>query len=199
MTVALLTNMDQPLGCTVGNSLEVDEALACLAGEGPDDVWALTRELGTELLVAVGRARSRDEASDVLLSHVRSGRAMARFRAMVAAQGGDLDAARPAAPERHDVVAPRSAWVSGMQSELLGMALIELGGGRRQVTDTIDHAVGFEVPVRIGQRVAAGQTLVRIHARDKRIEHVIPLVEQAILLGEQPVEPPVLIAQRIAA
>jgi pyrimidine-nucleoside phosphorylase len=195
--VALLTNMDQPLGRMIGNTLEVDEALETLAGRGPADLWMLTCELGAELLVTVGQAPTLEAARLILRDHIESGRAMEKFREMVAAQGGELDAPRPRTGFQFDLRAIRKGFVGKMNAETLGLAVVELGGGRRAMADSIDHSVGLEMLVRIGDRVETGQTLVRIHCRDTQTDSMKSLLKSAISIRQQPPDPPSLIAERI--
>ncbi|MGE0756397.1 MAG: thymidine phosphorylase, partial [Pirellulaceae bacterium] len=191
-TTALITDMNQPLGRMAGNAVEVDEALLTLAGKGPPDLVEVTIALGAELLVATGRATSTVEASRMLDGHLQSGAALTRFDAMVRAQGGDLDRPRPTAPA-HEIVAPQAGFVRTMDVERLGQAVIALGGGRRILADRIDHAVGFEMLVRLGDRVDRGQPLVRVLAQRGTASHVDAEICSAIELGEQPLEPPPLI------
>ncbi|MBS0204458.1 MAG: thymidine phosphorylase [Planctomycetes bacterium] len=197
--VALLTNMDQPLGRMIGNSAEVDEVLEVLTGGGPEDLWQVTRDLGAELLVATGIASDHAAAGTILSDHIRSGRAALKFREMVTAQGGDLDAPRPRTDFQFEIRAIRSGYVGKMNAETLGLTLIELGGGRRVLSDIVDHSVGLEMLVRIGDRVQTGQPLVRVHCHERQVDSVRPLLRTAIPIRPQPVEPPVLIAERIDA
>lgn len=196
-TSALLTNMDQPLGRMVGNTLEVDETLDTLAGRGPGDLWEVTLELGADLLLTTGTTRDRSAARKVLEDHLHSGRALAKFIEMVAAQGGDLNAPRPRCATQAEIVSPRSGFVSRINTEALGFAVIEMGGGRRVMTDRIDHGVGLEMLVRIGDRVGLGQPLVRVYAPAAKFEAVKPLIRNAIMIHTQPVTPPLLISERM--
>ncbi len=196
-TSALLTNMDQPLGRMVGNTLEVDESLATLAGNGPKDLWEVTCELGADLLLTTGQSSDRPSARKLLEEHLSSGRALAKFIEMVAAQGGNLNAPRPRATTQSDIVSPRSGYVSRINTEALGIAVIELGGGRRMMSDRIDHGVGLEMLVRIGDRVELGQPLVRVHAPDHLFQAVKPLIRNAIFIRAQSVKPPILISERM--
>lgn len=196
-TVALITNMDQPLGRMIGNTLEIDEVLAALAGNGPADLWAVTCELGAELLVATGVAASLEGARAVLNEHIASGRAADKFKEMVAAQGGKLDEPRPRTEHQFEVRAVRTGYVGKMNTETLGMAVIELGGGRRVMSDPIDHAVGFEMLVRIGDRVKVGQPLIRVHCSERQADVIKPLLRTAIPIRQQALEPPALFTDRI--
>ena len=196
-TVALLTDMNQPLGRLVGNAVEVDEAVATLSGDGPADLWQVTEALGVELLLATALDTDRDAARQRLVGHVESGRALEKFREMVTAQGGDLDAPRPRAAVAKDVYATTSGYIARIDAEQLGIAVIELGGGRLVMTDRIDHAVGLEMLARIGDRVSAGQPLVRVFSSHSDVSRVVVRIESAIALSAEVVTPPTLIAGRV--
>ncbi len=196
-TSALLTNMDQPLGRMVGNTLEVDEALNTLAGQGPSDLWEVTSELAADLLLTTSTVSDRPAAKRLLEQHIQSGRALAKFVEMVAAQGGNLNAVRRRSATQTDIVSPRSGFVSRMNAEALGLAVIELGGGRRVMTDRIDHGVGLEMLVRIGDRVELGQPLVKVFASNSQCNAVKPMIRNAIHIREEPVTPPLLISERM--
>jgi pyrimidine-nucleoside phosphorylase len=179
-----------------GNLVEVHEAIAALEGHGPADLWESVRELGAELLRLTYRAPTREAAYALLDEEIASGRAMAKFRELVAAQGGDLDRLPPPG-ECSDVLADGSGHVLSINTELLGIVIIELGGGRKQMDDAIDHAIGLEMLVRIGDRVTAGQPIVRIFAPAEKADQVRGLVAAAISLSDQPVPPLPLIIERV--
>jgi pyrimidine-nucleoside phosphorylase len=162
-TTALITDMSQPLGRMAGNAVEVDETVAALSGQGSDDLIALTNSLGAELLVATGQASSLEEGAVQLQGHIDSGCGLRKLREMVAAQGGDLDAPRPIAPATI-IEAPRSGFVTAIDVEALGYEIIRLGGGRRVMSDSIDHSVGIETLVSIADQIERGQPLVRVFA-----------------------------------
>jgi pyrimidine-nucleoside phosphorylase len=195
-TTALLTDMNQPLGRMAGNLVEVHEAVAALEGRGPADLWECTRELGAELLMMTGQAATREAARAVLEVEIASGRAMAKFREMVEAQGGDLDRL-PAIGESREVLAERSGYVSSIDTEQLGVAVIELGGGRKVMSDCIDHSVGLEMLVRIGDRVEGGQPMVRVFSSAEKFGKVREAIGCAVTMVEQPVAAPRLIVERI--
>lgn len=197
-TTALLTDMNQPLGRLVGNGVEVDESVEALSGSGPDDLVELSLALGAELLVAVARFANAEEAMDHLRGVLASGRPREKFEEMVSAQGGDLSAPRPRAPES-EVKAAVGGFVRTIDSEQLGRAVIELGGGRKQKGDPIDHTVGLEMSVKRGDAVQAGEPLVRLFARSEAAERVRDQVAAAIELGEEAPHPPPLVAERVAA
>lgn len=164
-TEAVLSDMNQPLGRKIGNALEVIEALEVLEGRGPGDVLELTRTLCMRALVLSRRVETAAAAERVLDQTLASGAARAKFQEMIEAQGGDLDKLVPPAPAR-DFTADRSGVLRTVDGEQIGYAVIELGGGRKQPADRIDHAVGLEMRVRIGDSVKAGDVLLSIHAED---------------------------------
>jgi thymidine phosphorylase len=156
-TVALLTRMDTPLGLTVGNALEVRESLEVLAGGGPDDVVELTLALAREMLSAAGR-EDADPAEALA-----DGRAMDTWRAMIAAQGGDPDAALPTARETQPVVADTNGVLTRMDALAVGVAAWRLGAGRANREDPVQAAAGVELHARPGDRVRAGEPLLTLH------------------------------------
>jgi pyrimidine-nucleoside phosphorylase len=196
-TTVLLTDMNQPLGRMAGNLVEVHESLAALEGRGPADLWECTRELGAELLLMTGRAETREAAGALLEAEIASGRAKAKFREMVEAQGGDLDRL-PALGESREVVAERSGYVSSIDTEQLGVAVIELGGGRKVMSDSINHSVGLEMLVRIGDRVEGGQPLVRVLSSAERFARVRAIVQSAVVIADEAGQEPRLIVERLS-
>ncbi|NOZ40865.1 MAG: thymidine phosphorylase [Planctomycetes bacterium] len=162
-TTALLTDMNQPLGRMVGNAVEVDETVAGLEGNGPKDLMEVTLALGAELMMSTKLATSLDDAKEQLQKTIDSGAALQRLAKMVAAQGGDLGAARAVSPTT-EVVSPVGGFVTAMDAERLGEAVIAMRGGRQQMGDALDYSTGFEMLVRLGDRVEAGQQLARLFA-----------------------------------
>jgi thymidine phosphorylase len=195
-TTALLTDMNQPLGRMAGNLAEVFEAIATLEGRGPADLWDCTRELAAELLMLTHRAFHRDSARQMLDAEIASGRAIAKFREMIAAQRGNLDAL-PSLGERREISLDRAGHVLSINTEQLGIAIIELGGGRKTMTDPIDHSVGLEMLVRVGDYVAAGQPAIRVFAAGDKCDRVREMLAAAITLSDQPVPPLPLIVERV--
>jgi pyrimidine-nucleoside phosphorylase len=195
-TAALLTDMNQPLGRMAGNLVEVHEAVAALKGKGPADLWECTRELGAELLLLAGVAGDRHAARRRLEAEIHSGRALAKFREMAAAQGGDLDRLPPIG-KGVNVTAPRGGYVSSIDTERLGLAIIELGGGRKQMSDKIDHAAGLEMLVRIGQPVKRGQRMARLFGPEEKIARFKPQIAGAITILDAPCDPLPLVVERI--
>jgi len=159
-TVTLLTAMDVPLGRTAGNALEVAEAVEVLAGGGPPDVVELTVTLAREMLEAAGLSTVDP------VEALKDGRAMDTWRAMIAAQGGDPDAALPTASERHVVTAVHGGVLTGLDAYAVGVAAWRLGAGRARKEDPVSAVAGVVVLAKPGDRVEAGAPLLELHTDD---------------------------------
>ena len=175
-TTAVLSAMDQPLGRAIGHGLEVREAVACLAGGGPPDLRELVVRLAAEMAVAGGVTDALEAGGAMAEAALDGGGALERFARLVAAQGGDasfledLDAGGdglPTAPRTTVATAPEDGIVAEIDPLPLGYGLISLGGGRTRQDQQIDHRVGFELAVRVGDRVSCGQPLATVHAADE--------------------------------
>ena len=170
-TCALITDMNQPLASAAGNALEVANALDFLTGARVDPrLWDVTCALGAEGLVLTGLADDLADGRRQIAHAFATGAAAERFAQMVAALGGPADVltrpSLPRAPVILDIPSPRAGRVTGFQTRAVGLAVIELGGGRRQPTDQIDPRVGFSDIVPIGAQVSQGDALARVHASD---------------------------------
>ena len=203
-TRAWLTDMNQVLGESCGNALEVHEALAFLQGRQREPrLLDVTRRLSAELLSLGGLAGSVDAALAQVDAVLADGRALERFARMVAALGGPVafveraDAHLPVAPVRRAVPATRSGWVRSMATREIGLLLVEMGAGRRQARDAVDPRVGLSEVVAIGRRVERGDPLAFVHAADDAAAAAACVrLAQAIEIGEaEPTAPPVLIAR----
>lgn len=192
-TVALLTDMSEPLGWAVGNALEIEESLEVLRGEGPPDTTALVRVLGGIMLWLGGVVSDPAEGEDRIDDAVRRGAGLEVFRRMVAFQGGDPrvaddPAVLPKAVHRRDILAPQDGYVAAIACEQVGLAGVWLGAGRRTKEDRIDPAVGFRVHAKVGQRVSRGDPLVTIFFNDdKALPEVVNMLTRAWVLCEEPV------------
>jgi pyrimidine-nucleoside phosphorylase len=205
-TVALLTDMDSPLGEACGNALEVEESIHCLRGEGPADLREVTLALAAEMLLVGGVAADLRAARQRAESALGSGAALEKFREIVQAQGGHpgvVDnpvAILPRAPIRERIEAARGGVVQRVEPRIIGRAIIDLGGGRTRVEDEVDPAVGIVLHVRPGSRVERGQPIATVHARDddgrKAAEAAL---RQAIVLGEGVPPRRPLISHRVTA
>jgi thymidine phosphorylase len=193
-TVALLTDMNTPLGLTAGNALEVREALEVLDGGGPPDVVELTLTLAREMLAAAG---SDVDPAPVL----KDGRAMDSWRRMIAAQGGDPDAPLPVAREAHQVLAPADGTLLELDAMAVGVAAWRLGAGRSRKEDDVQAGAGVEMHVKPGGEVTAGQPLLTLHTdTPERFDAALAALEGGYLIappGDRPLDRP-LIIDRIA-
>jgi pyrimidine-nucleoside phosphorylase len=163
----VLTDMDQPLGCAVGNALEIRETIATLRGDGPPDFTELVLAAAARLLafsdLEVDETTGRERAA----AAVEDGSALAMYEHWIAAQGGDpAEDALPSAAVVRDVQAPQAGYVAAIGAVDIGMAALRLGAGRRKKDDEIDHAVGVVCRKKRGDAVDAGETLAQVHARD---------------------------------
>jgi len=169
-TVAAITSMNQPLGCAIGNALEMAEAISILRGEGPEDVSELCFHEASELLVMTGIMGTVLEAEERVQHVIHSGAAVAKLAEVIAAQGGDPRQIEqpellPKAPLRTMLLAPRSGYIAGIEAEQVGLASMRLGAGRFKKGEHIDHRTGFILQAKIGDYRQAGEPLVEIHAR----------------------------------
>ena len=190
-TSFLVSDMNQPLGRAVGNANEVREALATLAGEGPADLLEVVFELGAVMLTSAGCAEDMVAARALLEKELVSGRPLEKFHEMVRAQGGDLSAELELAPAS-EVRAARAGYVSAIDGEALGYALIALGGGRRLIEDTVDPSVGLQMRVRLGDEVEEGQPLVELLSAGRGHDEALSMVAGAILIMDEPTVAPSL-------
>ena len=191
-TEAVLTAMNWPIGCAVGNANEVIECIDLLKGRGRADLVANSLELSYRMLIAAGVARDRSDAEARCRRALESGQALERLRAIIERQGGDprvIDdyTLMPHAPEEHIIRAPIDGFVTELDAGLIGRASVILGGGRDQVDDEIDPAVGIMIPATVGDEVRAGDPVLRVLYRSsQRLGHALPLLDDAVLVSESP-------------
>ena len=167
--VALVTDMDEPLGLAVGNALEVKEAIQTLSGGGPADLKELCLALGSQILLASGLCGTEGEARSRLEQALASGAALEKFRAFIRAQGGDARVTEdmsllPAAPVVRELLSPVNGCVASMNTEGIGLVSMHLGGGRATKEEIIDPAVGLVLRKKISDAVRVGEPLAQIHA-----------------------------------
>lgn len=201
--VALITDMDQPLGFCVGNTLEVLESIDVMQGKGPEDVVLLTVELGAYMLL-LGHVVDELEAGRQQMHRVLSdGSALEKFQQLVRLQGGDPGfIADPAkflrATHQAPVVAPLYGYVQAIDSESVGIASMMLGAGRERIDSTIDHAVGIVLKKKVGDAVESGETLCVLEYNDStKLQGAIARIRQAYKIGEAPPAKTSLIKQVI--
>jgi pyrimidine-nucleoside phosphorylase len=167
--VAVISDMNQPLGHAVGNALEVKEAIATLHGGGPADFREHCLEIGGHLLVVAGHSRTLTAAREELAAALDQGRGWAKFEQLVVAQGGELSAVEnpdrlARAPLVQDVPSPKTGYLAQVDAREIGLSAVDLGAGRAKKTDSIDHAVGLVIYHKVGDRVERGEPLFAVHA-----------------------------------
>ncbi|TME64551.1 MAG: pyrimidine-nucleoside phosphorylase [Chloroflexi bacterium] len=200
-----LTDMEQPLGRAVGNSLEIAEAIATLRGEGPADLVELTRLAGAEMLLRGGRARDRKGALARIDRALEDGSGLAKLRELVAAQGGDVgmvdDPSRlPRAPRVETLRAARTAYVARIAADEIGIASVRLGAGREKKGDPIDHRTGIVLRAKVGDQVERGEPYVDIHVAGRPEDaDAIALVHRAFGWSPRRVPRRRLVLGRIAS
>ena len=198
-TSAVITDMDQPLGCAVGNALEVKEAIAVLSGEAGGDLLELCLTLGSCMLVSAGFAEGDEQARAALSESIRSGKALQKLAELVEAQGGDADAVYepsmlPAAEIRLEVPSTETGYVSHIDAEKVGLVSMHLGGGRATKESSIDLAVGVVLHKKLGERVEIGESLGTVHANDAdKAQQAAELLRGCFTLSAEPVERPAFI------
>src|SRR5438552_1764315 len=203
--VAYLTAMDRPLGHACGNALEVVEAIDVLKGGGPPDLIEVTLALGTGMLVLGTAASTAEGAHTLMRDAIASGKALLKLEEIVAAQGGDRRVVRdpsrlPQARHRESFTAKRDGIVQAVEPREIGYGIIALGGGRRNMEETIDPSVGFVITAKPGMHVTKGQTLATIHARSESDLAVArSVLEKAIVIGDGAVMPLPLVSHRVTA
>jgi pyrimidine-nucleoside phosphorylase len=188
--VALITDMDQPLGLRVGNSLEVAEVLEVLSGEGPQDLRELCKELAAWMFQLGGRTKTLPEARELYEQLIQSGAALKTFREMVTLQGGDpgvIDNATLLPQARHslEITSPKSGYVSAIACEAVGTVCVVLGGGRERKEDSVDPAVGIVLHKKVADRVAVGEALCAIHYNDSaRMQQAKQLLQRSYTISD---------------
>ncbi|MBN2379768.1 thymidine phosphorylase [candidate division WOR-3 bacterium] len=200
-TRAVLSDMSQPLGRAVGNALEVAEAIECLGGKGPDDLRRLVLELAAQMLILAGR--SEDQAAKETRDALDSGKALVKFREMVAVQGGNPRIADdcsllPGAGFKIQVRADKDGIVQNIDTYRLGMLGVQLGAGRRTKKDIIDPGAGFTIEKKTGDRVQTGEEIATVHANDEnKGQKIARELSDCFETGDHEVLPSPLIIKRI--
>jgi len=186
-TVALLTMMDEPLGYSIGNALEVSEALRILKGEGGSPALReVSLALACEMLSLHQPELGRDRAVQMLENALTSGTAYDKFKQFVVAQGGDLDKPLPVARYSAAVTAQSSGYVQEVRALNVGQIATNLGAGRAKKEDKVDYGAGIVLAVRTGDRVVQGQLLATLYANHDNVKEYIPSMRDAISIGANP-------------
>ena len=192
-----LTDMGQPLGCAVGNALEINEAIDTLNGSGPNDFTALIVSSATHLLTMSDLSVDASEAERRVRSALDSGAALEAYERWILAQGGDPDpSVLPRAPLVREVAAERDGYVGELDALRIGTATVQLGAGRARKQDAIDHATGIVCARKRGDAVTAGEPLARVHARtEAEAEQAALAVRAAYELADEAPEPSALVLE----
>ena len=186
--MAVISDMNQPLGNAIGNALEIEESIAILKGEGPADITELILTLGSQMVVLAGKASTLDEARQLLQGVIDDGRALEAFRKMIIYQGGDPAVIEnpklmPQAQYQIELPAKENGYVTEMTANEMGIASMLLGGGRQAKTDEIDYAVGLVLHKKIGDPVQKGESLLTIYSNREDIEAIKDLLYDNIKIG----------------
>lgn len=198
-TIALVTNMDQPLGTAIGNALEMEEAILTLQGKNQGDLRALCLDTGAQMLMLAHRVKKIEEGQELLTKLLDSGAALEKFADMIEAQGGDRNvvenpALLPQANNRQQIKANRDGFIASINAEMLGIAAMTLGAGREHKEAKIDLAVGIKIHVRKGERVHEGQPLLTLfYNEQEKMEQALKILPPVFQFSENPIEPEPLI------
>ena len=198
-TVALITNMDQPLGYAVGNALEVAEAILTLQGKGPSDLEELCLALGSQMLLAAKKVKSEKDGRELLSELLKNGKALKKFKEIVIAQGGTTDVIDnpkllPKSTAQENIMALSDGYVQGIHAEIIGNAAMLSGAGRETKEATIDLSAGIVLKKKIGDKVTAGETLAVLHTNKlDKTEEIGKLIQGAFIIGPNKTTPPPLL------
>lgn len=200
-TLALISDMSQPLGYAVGNILEVKEAIACLENNGPEDLTSLSLAFASHLVFAAGKTQTLSEAEQLVTENLANGKALAAFKNMVAAQGGDTNyISHPEkfaqAEKTIEVVAPTSGYISELDALQVGKVSHLMGAGRDSLDDEIDLTAGVLLHKKIGDKVAQGEQIATLYTNyhdEERLQTAITDIQKAVKISGNPQEAPQLI------
>ncbi|MDQ0161462.1 pyrimidine-nucleoside phosphorylase [Aeribacillus alveayuensis] len=201
-TMAVISDMSQPLGRAIGNALEVQEAIDTLKGEGPEDLQELCLTLGSYMVYLAKKANSLEEARENLEKSIQSGKALEAFKTFIQAQGGDPSVVDdpmklPQAKYTFELEAKEDGYVAEIVADSVGTAAMWLGAGRATKESTIDLAVGLVLNKKIGDEVKKGESLVTIYSNQEDIEEVKQKLYESIAISKEKVERPTLIYETI--
>ena len=197
-TRAILTDMDQPLGLAVGNSLEVKEAIATLKGHGPKDLVELARKAGGIMLEQAHIVASAEEGEKRIQEAIDNGSGFEKLCALFEAQGGDVSYIReperfPVAKHIVEIVAEESGYVRRIDSLSIGVSAMKLGAGREKMSDTIDMSAGILLRKKVGDRVEKGEVLALCHTNKEGVDEVLREVHDAFQLSATPITVPPIV------
>ena len=201
-TMAVISDMSQPLGYAIGNALEVKEAIDTLQGKGPEDLTELCLTLGSQMVVLAKKAKNIDEARQLLQEALTNGKAFDKFKQFLESQGGNAEVADnpellPQAKFKIDLPAKSAGKVAAIIADELGTAAMMLGAGRATKESEIDLSVGIVLHKKIGDSVTEGESLLTIHSNQENVDQVIEKLYESITITTEHIEAPTLIYQTI--
>lgn len=193
-TIAIISDMSQPLGFAIGNALEVKEAIETLQGKGPKDLTELVLTLGSQMVILAGKAKTSEEAKEMLLDAIHSGKALAKFKEFLANQGGDASIVDdltklPQAKYKIELPAKQSGYISRMVADEIGVASMILGAGRATKEDVIDLAVGLVLHKKVGDKVEEGESILTIYSNRENVENVKQKLYDNIFIADTATAP----------
>ncbi|KRL56192.1 pyrimidine-nucleoside phosphorylase [Furfurilactobacillus rossiae DSM 15814] len=188
--MAVISDMNQPLGNAIGNALEIEESIALLKGNGPADLLDLVLTIGSQMVVMANKATDLDAARKMLQQHIDDGSALTKFKEMIIAQGGDgrvieNPTMMPQATYQMPILAARDGVITKMKADEMGIAAMMLGGGRQKKDDQLDYAVGLTLSKKVGDEVHQGDTILTIHSNREDVSDVQQLIEANISIGDE--------------
>ncbi|SCC15457.1 pyrimidine-nucleoside phosphorylase [Gilliamella intestini] len=188
-TMAIISDMSQPLGYAIGNALEIKEAIDTLKGHGPADLTELVLTLGSQMVVLANKAKTLEEARAKLQEVIKNGKAVEKFKILIEAQGGDssvVDHPEKLASAPYQIALPalKSGYVSRIIADQIGIAAMQLGAGRATKEDIIDPAVGIVLHKKVGDKVAEGEALLTIHASTDKIDAIKQKLYDNIIISD---------------
>ena len=193
-TMAIISDMSQPLGNAIGNALELKEAIATLKGNGPKDLTELVLTLGSQMVVLAEQATSLDEARQMLIDAIKTGKALNKFKTFLSNQGGDdsiVDSPEklPSAKYQVEFKAKKDGYITEIIANEIGVASMMLGAGRQTKEDVIDLGVGIVLNKKVGEHVEKGENILTIHTNTKKIDDILNKLDNSITIeskGEAP-------------
>ncbi|MCO6539243.1 MAG: pyrimidine-nucleoside phosphorylase [Gilliamella sp.] len=193
-TMAIISDMSQPLGFAIGNALEVKEAIDTLKGHGPADLTELVLTLGSQMVVLADKAKTLEEARIKLQEVIKNGKAIEKFKTLIEAQGGDssvVDHPEKLASAPYQIALPalKSGYVSKIIADQIGIAAMQLGAGRATKEDIIDPAVGIVLHKKVGDKVTEGEVLLTIHANTDKLDTIKQKLYDNITISDNATEP----------
>lgn len=193
-TIAIISDMSQPLGFAIGNALEVKEAIETLQGKGPKDLTELVLTLGSQMVILAGKAKTSEEAKEMLLDAIHSGKALAKFKEFLANQGGDASIVDdltklPQAKYKIELPAKQSGYISRMVADEIGVASMILGAGRATKEDVIDLAVGLVLHKKVGDKVEECESILTIYSNRENVEDVKQKLYDNIFIADTATAP----------